>query len=93
MSPIRAGESGDAVPISEGSGEPRLHEGGPKGKGAAVEGAEAPTRLWGTSVQTGALGGQCVGFSSLFLTAAINDPSAEVHSSFLSLLTNGRSCT
>lgn len=50
--PLRASEWGASLPVSESPGEPRLHEGCPKGAGAAVAGAEAQTCLRGASLQT-----------------------------------------
>lgn len=53
--PLRAYQRRASLPVSESSGEPRLHEGGPEGEGAAVGGAKTPAFNRGALPQTGVL--------------------------------------
>lgn len=53
--PLRAHQRRAALPVSESSGEPRLHEGGPEGEGAAVGGAKTPAFIGGALPPTGVL--------------------------------------
>lgn len=53
--PLRAHQRRAPLPVSESSGEPRLHEGGPEGAGAAVGGAKTPAFIGGALPPTGVL--------------------------------------
>lgn len=53
--PLRAHQRRAPLPVSESSGEPRLHEGGPEGEGAAVGGAKTPAPIGGALTPTGVL--------------------------------------
>lgn len=53
--PLRAHQRRAPLPVSESSGEPRLHEGGPEGEGAAVGGAKTPAFIGGALPPTGVL--------------------------------------
>lgn len=53
--PLRARQWCASLPVSESSGEPRLHEGGPEGEEAAVGGAQAQAFHRGGLPQTGLL--------------------------------------
>lgn len=53
--PLWAHQRRAPLPVSESSGEPRLHEGGPEGEGAAVGGAKTPAFIGGVLPPTGVL--------------------------------------